>query len=116
MTVNKHLIRRYLLGTLAGVVVGLIGLVLEYESFVEKHYGKSISQMDEVVRDSQNQFKTGTFESVRVLGHVGAFLFFLLKDDAADGILIGSILLAPFAVYTFDVVAASRRKREQGAV
>jgi hypothetical protein len=92
------------------ICVGLIGIAVEYESFVEKHYSKSIAQMDEVERDSRNQFKKGTFESVRVLGQVGAFLFFLLKDDAADGILFGSTVLVPFAVYTFDVVAVSRRK------
>ena len=53
-------------------------------------------------------------DEVIVLVNVWTFLNFLSNHSAAN-ILVGSTRLVLFAVYTCDVVAASRRKRAQGA-
>jgi hypothetical protein len=37
MTTQKDLIRRYLLATLIGTILGLLGMVLSYENYLERN-------------------------------------------------------------------------------
>jgi hypothetical protein len=116
MSAKKQLIRRYLLAAMIGVVVGLVGLIAGYEDYLE-HSRTSIAEVDGCASTwgEDQQFKPGSRNTVRVLLQEGIFLTFLLERHSAYNIRLGSTLLVPFAVYTFNVVAASRRKRTRGA-
>jgi hypothetical protein len=116
MSAKKHLIRRYLLATVVGVVVGLVGLLARYEHYLEREGDESISiaLIDSTVRKNAFLIKPDSLNEVRVLRQELPALSFLLYDRFAINIIFGSTLLVPFAVHTFDLVAASRRKREQG--
>ena|ERR1700733_8951541 len=37
MSPQKHLIRRYLLATLIGTILGLLGMVVSYENYLERN-------------------------------------------------------------------------------
>jgi hypothetical protein len=121
MNPAKHFIRRYLLATLAGFVLGLIGVLARYEDYVKNssHFGGfTVAQVDsDIVGNRLWRSQVGRHFDARMVLHRFYFFVFLAEDtnNSAGNILLGSTLLLPFAVYTFDVVAASRRKREQGA-
>ena len=89
-------------------------LLGSFERFIEYSYGISIIEQVRIARVSYKHpsaggyLEAGTFEFAN-------FLLFLTKDIPAVSISFGSMLLIPFAVYTFDVVTACRRKRRQGA-
>jgi hypothetical protein len=110
------LIRRYLLATLVGCVVGLIGVLARYELFCEHNGHGSIAEVSRWARHVAAYFPATNRDAIEMNIEQLAFLSFLLEDSSAANILFGSTLLVPFAVYTFDVVAASRRKRGQEAV
>jgi hypothetical protein len=120
MTVNKHMIRRYLLATLVGVVVGLLGVVANYEEYVEHspHFcGKSVAQLDsDIVGNRYGDLRSDAIFDARMILHRFYFFVFLAEDtnNSASNILLGSTLIVPLAVYTFDVVATSRREHRQG--
>ena len=116
MSAKKLPIRRYLLATLVGIVVGLVGVGVMYEYYCEQCCGKTLSQIDhQFVFFSEDLHAGGP--KTRILAHVGNFIVFVLcdKPGTAVNILFGSTLLVPFAVYTFDAVAAAWKQR-QGAV
>src|ERR1700733_13444896 len=117
MSVNKHLMRRYLLATLVGVAVGLPTNFARYESHIKglADHPMGVQEIDRCIIDNFHSLQPGSLDSVRALFQAYFLLFFLLEDNSAGNILLGSTLLVPFAVYTFDVVAASRRKRIEGA-
>ena len=108
MISKKHLIRRYLLATVVGIVVGLIGLLAGYQHNLESARTRMFELNDSpaLLGDDDPRFQ---------FAQEYLFWCFLLSDNSAVNILFGSTLLVPFAVYTFDVVAAARRKRERGA-
>jgi hypothetical protein len=115
MSDRKHLIRRYLLATLVGVVIGLVGMVAGYDNFLKWHDSSGIADFDHQIISCNARFVSDSvLNAGRILFQIKFFLGFLLEDSSASNILLGSTLLVPFAVYTFDVVAASRRKRRQG--
>jgi hypothetical protein len=116
MTVNKHLIRRYLLATAAGVVVGLLGVLARYELFCEHNGHGSNADENYWARHVAFHFPAKNRDAVETYVQQLAFLSFLLCDNSAANIFLCSTLLVPFSVDTFDVVAASRRKRVQGGV
>ena len=115
MTVSKHLIRRYLLATLVGFVVGIFGLFADYAHFFERnrmHYEAIDLNAQQVVALYHIPSRRN---EVRALLQIWMFLNFLTDTKSADNTLFSTVLLVPFTVYTFDVVAASRRKQQQGA-
>jgi hypothetical protein len=116
MNEKKHLIRRYLLAVLVGLVVGLIGVLAMYECFCERNGHGSIANENYWARHVAVHFPAKNRDAVEIYIQQLAFLSFLLCDNSAANIFLCSTLLVPFAVYTFDVVAASRRKRVQGVV
>jgi hypothetical protein len=117
MSDRKHLIRRYLFATLVGVVIGLVGMVVGYDNFLKWHDSNGIADFDHQIISCNERFVSeSVINAGRILFQIKFFLRFLLEDSSASSIFLSSTLLLPFAVYTFDVVAASRRKREQGAV
>jgi hypothetical protein len=115
----KHLIRRYLLATLVGVVVGLVGVSTRYWYYMEKVVGDSPAQVDRYIMSRAEYVNSGRLGERRVfqqLWYICGLLYYC--EDQANllgNIFLGSILLVPFAVHTFDVVAASRGKAKQGA-
>jgi hypothetical protein len=119
MSAKKHL-RPYLLATLVGFVVGLVALIVIYEDDLERGVDRdekiSIAVIDTCVRENVSFYKPGHLLEVRILFQARHFLDFLLYYESAANILLATTLLVPFAVYTSDVVAASRRKREHGVV
>jgi hypothetical protein len=118
MIVNKHLMRRYLLATLVGVVVGLVGMVVMCDHYCRKHVGIGLLQFDcKAAYAAEHFYKVGGRDVARELIDLAVFLLTLLSDkDKSTANFFIAPLLIPFAVYTFDVVAASRRKRGPGAV
>jgi hypothetical protein len=118
MSAKPQLIRRYLIATLVGVVVGLVGVVARYEAYVEHAASTTIARIDGDVVSSRRWVKPGKLDDARVLAQITCFLYFLVhdNDNSAGNILLGSTLLVPFAVYTFNVVTASQLKSKQGVV
>jgi hypothetical protein len=119
MTVNKHLMRRYLLATLVAVVVGLVGIFARYSYYTESVNDFTPAEIDRRILSIPSFVNSGRLNEWRINAQLWHFFGILLNynDEAKllGNIFVTSTLLAPFAVYTFDVVAASRRKREQGA-
>jgi hypothetical protein len=119
MSAKKHLIRRYLLATLLGFVVGIGGALAWYWYHMESIQGASPPRIDQEIVSNPYFAHSGHLNGFRVILQLLGFLAFLLYSGQGDltvNILFVSTVLVPFAVYTFDVVAASRRKHGQGAV
>jgi hypothetical protein len=116
MNAKTHMIRRYLLAAVVGAVVGLAGTFARYEAYVEHAGSTTIARIDGDAVSSRRWVKPGKLDDARVLVQIACFLYFLVhdNDNSACNIILGSALLVPFAVYTFDVVAASRRKHRPG--
>jgi hypothetical protein len=119
MSDRKHLIRRYLLATAAGVIVGLLGIFARYSYYTESVNDFTPAEIDRRILSIPSFVNSGRLNEWRINAQLWHFFGILLNynDEAKllGNIFVTSTLLAPFAVYTFDVVAASRRKREQGA-
>ena len=93
--------------------MGVIGF---YGYYMQSVAGYGLAEIDKTVIDypfSNNRL----LNEGRVLVQLRTFFEFLTYSGKADllaNILLGSTLFVPFAVYTFDVVAAARRRPEQG--
>jgi hypothetical protein len=119
MSSQKRTIRRYLVATLVGMVIGLVGLMIRYESFLhmsvaQLNYELRVSLLLNDLREDYQGSDRTEGEAACALLHQLNFLHFLLDDNSASNILLSSTLLVAFAVYTFDVVAAPRQRRRQG--
>jgi hypothetical protein len=115
MSSKKRLIRRYLLAAIVGGVEGFVCIAATYQCWCNRcGFDEAFVNQQINIRSQYDQ----EFRSAgRELVNRSVLLYFLIYSGKADllaNIFLGSTLLVPYAVYTFDVVAASRRK--QGAV
>jgi hypothetical protein len=114
MDEKKRLIRRYLLGTLVALSWGWLAS-LPGMSCSASTTGMAVSPTKTTGLDMLHfTFLQRIGMPLKHTFNKLAFLSFLLCDNSAANIFLCSTLLVPFSVYTFDVVAASRRKRVQG--
>jgi hypothetical protein len=111
MSARKHLIHRYLLAALVGFVIGCVGIFVKYLDF----YGMCCDVWSSDLCGSygnfyvHRDFPPANRTAGSLLLKEGVFLTTLV-DGISGPLLLDSTLLIPFAVYTFDVVAASRRR------